>query len=395
VLRARRVLPVLHSPYYDDESLYYLFFLMRITCRKDTLAERLAVVGRAASTRAGMQVASGIRITATSGEEPLELAATDLELSLRVPAEAEQVQEAGSVVVPARLAQEVIRALPGDTVTLAADGPARLRVSSGSGEYALHAFPADDFPRLPEPDPERAFTLDRKAVVATIEQVARAASRDESRPVLTGVLVHFEAHALTMAATDSYRLAVREQPLEGGAPEPLEAIVPARALQEVARLAGSGEGGIDVVVQDNLVGFDIDGVQLTARRIDGQFPNFRSLLPDSHTHELTLPRGEVLDIVRRVGIFARQNAPVRVRLAAGELTISAQTPDVGDAKESLPTAFSDEPFEIGFNPDYLRDGIEAVGGDELVLRLISPLRPALLKGRGDDFWYLLMPIRLT
>ena len=154
--------------------------------------------------------------------------------------------------------------------------------------------------------------------------------------MLTGVLVHFEAHALTMAATDSYRLAVREQPLEGGAPEPLEAIVPARALQEVARLAGSGEGGIDVVVQDNLVGFGIDGVQLTARRIDGQFPNFRSLLPDSHTHELTLPRAEVLDIVRRVGIFARQNAPVRVRLAAGELTISAQTPDVGDARESLP-----------------------------------------------------------
>ena len=252
---------------------------MRITCRKDILAERLAVVGRAASTRAGMQVASGIRITATSAEEPLELAATDLELSLRVPADAEQVHEPGSVVVPARLAQEIIRALPGETVTLAADGPARLRVSSGSGEYALHAFPADDFPRLPEPDPERAFTLDRKAVVATIDQVARAASRDESRPVLTGVLVHFEAHALTMAATDSYRLAVREQPLEGGSPEPLEAIVPARALQEVARLAGSGEGDIEVVVQDNLVGFGIDGVQLTARRIDGQFPNFRSLLP--------------------------------------------------------------------------------------------------------------------
>jgi DNA polymerase III subunit beta len=220
-VRDPRVLPGVHSPYYYDDPLYYLFFLMRITCRKDILAERLAVVGRAASTRAGMQVASGIRITATSGETPLELAATDLELSLRVPADAERVDEPGAVVVPARLAQEVIRALPGETVTLTADGPARLRVSSGSGEYALHAFPAEDFPRLPEPDPERAFTLDRRAVVATIEQVARAASRDESRPVLTGVLVHFEAHALTMAATDSYRLAVREQPLEGGAPEPL------------------------------------------------------------------------------------------------------------------------------------------------------------------------------
>jgi DNA polymerase-3 subunit beta len=368
---------------------------MRITCRKDHLAERLAIVGRAASTRAGMQVASGIRIAAESAEAPLELAATDLELSLRVPADAERVDEPGSVVVPARLAQEIVRALPGETVTLADDGPARLRVSSGSGEYALHAFPSSDFPRLPELDPERIFSLDRRAVVATIEQVARAASRDESRPVLTGVLAHFEAHALTMAATDSYRLAVRETPLEQGAPEPLESIVPARALQELARLAGGGEGPIEVAVQDNVVGFVVDGVQLTARRIDGQFPNFRSLLPDSHTHELSLPRQELLDVVRRVSIFARQNAPVRLRLAAGELTISAQTPDVGDAHESVPANFQDEPFEIGFNPDYLRDGIEAVGGDEVVLRLISPLRPALLKGPGDDFWYLLMPIRLT
>ena len=256
-----------------------------------------------------MQVASGIRIAASGADAPLELAATDLELSLRVAADAERVEEPGTVVVPARLVQEIVRALPGDTVTLADDGPARLRVSSGSGDYALHAFAADDFPRLPELDPERVFALDRRAVVATVDQVARAASRDESRPVLTGVLVHFEAHALTMAATDSYRLAVREQPLERGSPEPLEAIVPARALAEVARLAGSSEGTLDVAVQDNVVGFVVDGVTLTARRIDGQFPNFRSLLPDSHTHELPMPRQELLEIVRRVSIFARQNAP--------------------------------------------------------------------------------------
>ena len=149
------------------------------------------------------------------------------------------------------------------------------------------------------------------------------------------------------------------------------------------------------MVQDNLVGFGVDGVQLTARRIDGQFPNFRSLLPDSLTHELALPRGSCW-----TSSAASASSPARTRrcgcaFAHGELTISAQTPDVGEARESLPTAFGGEPFEIGFNPEYLRDGIEAVEGDELVLRLITPLRPALLKGRGDDFWYLLMPIRLT
>ena len=368
---------------------------MKITCAKAHLAERLGIVGRGASTRAGMQAASGILISALDPEAPVELAATDMELSLRVPLTAE-VEEPGRAVLPARLAQEIVRVLPGSDVTLEVAGEGgRLQIRAGGGEYALHTYPADDFPRLPVVDHERVFRLDRTVFAQTLERVVRAASKDESRPVLTGVLVQFEPGRLTMAATDSYRLAMKETPLEDTVPEPLEAIVPGRALGELQRLIGGSTGPLEVAVEPNSVAFGLDGVWLTSRRIEGQFPNFRSLVPDTFEHDITVPRTEFAEIVRRVGIFARHTAPIRLRFEDGEARVAAQTPDVGEARESLPTAFGGEPIEIGFNAEYLREGIDVVAGDDLRVRLINPLRPALLRGEDEDFWYLLMPIRLS
>ena len=368
---------------------------MKITSSTDHLAERLATAARATSTRASIQVASGVRIAATDAEAPVEIAATDLELSLRVPLDAEVI-ETGSVVVPARVAQEIIRQLRTDRVTISTDGPdGRVRITAGSGEYGLHTHPVDDFPRLPEIDQERVFELDREAFSATVDRVIRAASKDESRPVLTGVLVHFETGALTMAATDSYRMAVKESVITDAIPEPLEAIVPARALAELGRLVSGSVGPISVAVDRNMVAFGVDGVWLTARRIEGQFPNFRALRPEGFEHEVRLPKAELADVVKRVGVFARHNAPLRLSFSSGELTISAQTPDVGDARESIPAPFTGDLFEIGFNAEFFRDGIDVVAGDDVVLRLINPLRPALLGGADDDFWYLIMPIRLS
>jgi DNA polymerase-3 subunit beta len=148
-------------------------------------------------------------------------------------------------------------------------------------------------------------------------------------------------------------------------------------------------------VQENQVLFASDGVLLTTRRIEGQFPNYRQLLPESFEYELTLPREELLDVVRRVAVMAQRNAPLRLRFAEGELTVSAQTQDVGEGRETIPVSFDGEALEIGFNPDFLRDGIESADGDELRLKLISPLRPSVLQGESDDFSYLIMPIRLA
>jgi DNA polymerase-3 subunit beta len=364
---------------------------MKVVCSRDELAQKLSVVTRAVSTRASVQILSGVLLRAEGGR--LHLAATDMELSLRSSVEA-QVEGEGSVVVPGRLLVDLVRLLPADEVTFehrAEEGV--VRVVSGSSISTLHTYSAEDFPRLPDLDTVGTFTVDRQTLLDTISRVARSASRDESRPVLTGILVRFEQGKLVMVATDSYRMSVKETAFEGETPD-LEAIIPARALGELSRIAQSGDT-LELGVHENQVVFAADEVWLTTRRIDGQFPNYRQLLPETFEHDVTLPRAELLDAVRRVAVMAQRNSPLRLRFAEGELTLLAQTQDVGEARESLPVAFGGEAMEIGFNADFLREGIESISSDEMQLRLISPLRPGLIRAEGDDFWYLIMPIRIA
>jgi DNA polymerase-3 subunit beta len=365
---------------------------LKVVCSRDELAHKLAVVGRGVSTRTAVQILSGILLRVTGGR--LELAATDMELSIRTLLEGAQVEGEGAAVVPGRLLVDLSRLLPESEVTIEYDGDANiLHVVCGPAEYRLNTYEAEDFPRLPETGAAPTSTISADALLETLASVGRAVSRDEARPVLTGVLVKFGNGKLVMAATDSYRLSYKETPLEGTVPE-IEAIVPARALEELRRLATAGST-LELGVQENQVLFGIDGTWLTTRRIDGQFPNADELRPKEFTHEVTLPREELLDVVRRTAVMAHRNSPLRLRFAEGELTVWTQTQDVGEARETLPVRFEGEPLEIGFNADFLRDGIESVEGDELRVRLIDPLRPGLLQGPGEDFWYLIMPIRLA
>ena len=364
---------------------------LKATCSRDELTRALGIVSRGVSTRTTVQILAGILLQVSDGR--LDLAATDMELSLRTSLEA-QVESDGSVVVPGRLLLELARLLPDADVSIEHKlEEAAVEVRSGSATYRLHTYNAEDFPRLPDAAAADRHEVDRETLLETVARVSRSASRDESRPVLTGVLMRFEPGKLVMAATDSYRLSVKETEVEGAVPE-LEAIVPARALGELARIAQAGEG-IELGVHENQVVFSTGDALLTTRRIDGQFPNYKQLVPETFDHELSLPREEVLDVVRRVAVMAQRNSPLRLRFGDGELTVSAQTQDVGEARESLPVPFSGEPLEIGFNAEFLRDGVESVTGDQLRLKLISPLRPAVLQGEDDDFLYLIMPIRLA
>jgi DNA polymerase III subunit beta len=364
---------------------------LKTTVARDELIRHLAIVSRAASTRTTVQVLAGILVRAEAGS--LQLSATDMEISLRSSLDAE-VDAEGAVVVPGRLLVEIARSLPGDDVVVEhRAGEGVVEIVSGAATYRVHTYNAEDFPRLPDPTGTEMVSIDADALLETSAKVSRAASRDESRPVLTGILARFEGENLIMAATDSYRLAVKETSLPEAGPE-LDAIVPARALAELGRIA-PGAAELQLGVQENQVLFASDGVLLTTRRIEGQFPNYRQLLPESFEYEVVMPREELLDVVRRVSVMAQRNSPLRLRFAEGELTVSAQTQDVGEARESLPAGFSGEPLEIGFNPEFLRDGIESAEGDELRLKLISPLRPAVLQGAEDDFSYLIMPIRLA
>jgi DNA polymerase III subunit beta len=363
---------------------------MRITCGREELAQALGVVSRAVSARTAVQVLLGVLLRAEG--DRLHLAATDMELSLRASLDAE-VESEGAAAVPGRLLVDIVRLLPAGEVALAyRPEEGVLTVESGTASYRLNTFSADDFPRLPDTEGVPTFTVERAALLETVARVARSASRDESRPVLTGILVRFEGDRLVMAATDSYRLSVKETALAEAAPE-LEAIVPARALGELTRIAQAGDT-IALGVHQNQVVFETDGVWLTTRRIDGQFPNFKQLLPERFEHELHLPRTELLDVVRRIGVLLQRQNPLELSFAEGELTIMARMPDVGEAKESVPAPFQGEPMRIGFNAEFLREGLESVSSDEIRLKLISPLRPAVIEGESDDFTYLVMPIRL-
>src|SRR5438270_9915017 len=363
---------------------------MKIVCQRDDLAQKLGVVARAVSTRASVQILSGVLLRAEAGQ--LHLAATDMELSLRASLDA-QVEGDGAIVVPGRLLVDLIRLLPDSEVALEHRAEENVvHVASGSSASTLNTYAAEDFPRLPDLDAVGTFTVDREALLDTASRVARSASRDESRPVLTGILVRFEVGKLVMAATDSYRLSVKETELSGDVPE-LEAIIPARALAELGRIAQSGDT-VELGVHENQVVFAADDVWLTSRRIDGQFPNYKQLLPETFEHELTLPRNELLDVVRRVGVMVQRTSPIQLRFGEGELTVFARTQDVGEARESMPVQFTGEPMEIGFNAEFLREGIESIGSDDIRLKLISPLRPAVIEGGEDDPTYLIMPIRL-
>jgi DNA polymerase-3 subunit beta len=320
-----------------------------------------------------------------------------MDVGLRVPLDAEIVRE-GVVVLPARLLLDVVRSLPAGAVSLelrAAENDVEL--VSGNATFHIRTLRNEDFPPFPEPDPGSVVTVAAAAFVDTALKVAGSASRDETRPVLTGILVSASGRELRMVATDSYRLSVKETALESPLEGSLEANVPARALAELVRIAQQAASeSLAVSVGQNQVVFELDGIVLSSRLIDGQFPNYRQLLPESVEHELRLSSSELTDVVRRISLLAQKNAPLRLSFSEGTLTVSAQTPDVGEASEAIPVPFHGESFEIGFNPEFLRDGLESIDSEELVLKLISPLRPGLIESPDSgDFVYLIMPIRLN
>jgi DNA polymerase III subunit beta len=369
---------------------------LKLTTKREQLVSKLSTVSRAVSTRAQTQALSGVLIEA--GENSVTLSATDLDLGLRTELDA-TIEGGGSVLLPGRLLAEVARSLADEVVEIETREAERdVEIRSGTSNFHLRVLPVEDFPTLPSAkEGEEPIRIPAAALAESIDLVARAASRDDMRPVLTGVFVTANSNEMTMVATDSYRLAVKRTELETPLSGEIEANIPARALRELARiLSVEGVDEASIALPGNQAIFEAGSMTLTTRLIEGQFPNFRQLLPESYEHDVRLPRSEFLEVARRISQLAQRNAPLRFSFEPGELTVSAETPDVGDARETMPAAFEGEPMEIGFNPEYLREGIESVSGDEVLLRLISPLRPGLMEPVDNgDFRYLVMPIRLN
>jgi DNA polymerase III subunit beta len=369
---------------------------MKLSISAAELLTQLQTVTRVASTRSAVQALSGVMISAENGSTP-ELLATDMEIGLRVPLDATATRP-GSAVLPARLLLDVARSLSAEQLTMELRSSEQdVELICGPATFHLRTLRAEDFPTLPDPSPDTRITLPAEAFVQTVSRVARSASRDETRPVLTGILMSASGQELRMVATDSYRLSVKETALQSPLQGSLEANVPARALQELVRIAQQATSEtVAVSVGQNQVVFELGDIVLSSRLIDGQFPNYRQLLPESVDHELRLASAEVTDVVRRISLLAQKNAPLRLSFSDGTLTVSAQTPDIGEASEAIPVPFHGESFDIGFNPEFLRDGLESIESEEFVLKLISPLRPGLIESPDSgDFVYLIMPIRLN
>ena len=362
---------------------------MKFRCDRDALSEALQTVQRGVSSRPGIPALTGVLLDGTA-EGRLTMTTTDLEVSARLTIDV-QVSEPGVALIPARLLADTVKSLSDSPVDVETD-QSQARIRCAAYEGSLRLLPAEDFPGLQEPG-GTLVEAEAGAFAEAVSQVARAASRDEARPVLTGVLVEVSREGCVLVATDSYRLAVRD--LVASADGEAKAIVPERAFSEAGRAAsGDEKGKVEILVDDAQVSFRAGGLTLTSRLIEGEFPNYRQLLPDTHESRLTVSRQQLLDAVRRVGLLARDTTPVRLEFNALGVKLSSSSPDLGQAVETVEARYEGDDLTVAFNPQYLIDGLTAAVGESVRLDVRDGLKPGVVHGENDGFTYLVMPVRL-
>ncbi|HZR15054.1 MAG TPA: DNA polymerase III subunit beta [Acidimicrobiia bacterium] len=365
---------------------------MKFRCERDTLADAISTAQRAVASRSGaLPVLSGLRVTASGSD--LELVGSDLELTIRVHAPA-QSDDDGVAVVPARLFGDIVRALePGPVDVHVHDDEAH--ITSGRSSFSLRVLAAEDFPRLADVG-GAAVQVEAPALAEALRQVVPAASKDDARPILTGVLLTSASGGLRLVATDSYRLAVRD--LQGVSMlEPGQRVLVAgKALSEVQRLLG--DGTIDVTLADRDAKFGIGPAEVTTRLIEGEFPNYEQLIPSGYPNRLTVDREALGEAVRRVRLVGqgRDAAPIRLAMSTAGVELSAVAQEVGEAREMVEAKYEGGDLTAAFNAQFLLDGIESVTSSEVVVETVDALKPATLRATdGGDFLYLLMPVRIS
>jgi DNA polymerase-3 subunit beta len=364
---------------------------VKFRCERDLLVEALGTAGRAVSNRGGsLPVLAGVRLQLVGPH--LQVTGTDLDLTIAV-ATSVSGDDDGVAVLPARLASEIVRALEPGAVQVETDAD-EAHIAAGRSQFSIRLLPADEFPRLADP-PADAVTLAAADLAVALRQVVPAASSDDARPILTGVLLAAEEQGLRLVATDSYRLAVRDLPGTSVLREGQSVLVPSRALGELARALGASQE-ITLRLGERDASFEVDGVRLTTRLIEGDFPNYRGLIPNSYPNKLTVGREALLDSVRRVKLLAREATPVRLTMRPDGLELTAVTQDVGQAHEELDAKYEGTELTVAFNPEYLLDGVEVTPGDEVSIETVDALKPAVIRStEGPDFLYLLMPVRVS
>lgn len=371
---------------------------MKIRIDRSDLLDAVGWVTRTVSTtRVTLPALSGVLLVAEDGR--LTCRATDLDVAAEVTLLA-SVETAGTVLLPGRLLSQIVAKLPDAPVEIDGTGD-RVEVRCGRATFRVRRMPAEDFPDLPQVDPDAPRGVVKSdAFARMVTQVARAASSDVARPVLTGVQLDAADGTLTAAATDSYRLAVRalawEDPVEGSA------LVPARALQEAAKAGQEIGGSVTIVFEQDKASFLLGDRRLTTQLIDGQFPSYRKLLPDGFETSVIIDRPALVEALQRVAVVAlgAANTPVSLTFEDGTVDLQAGNREVGDAAEALPAEVDGAGLTIAFNPTYLLAGLEATGTERIRVELRDGLKPAVLRPHvegdepSDDLTYLLMPMRV-
>jgi DNA polymerase III subunit beta len=378
---------------------------MKFRVERDALADAVAWAARSLSTRPTMPVLAGLLLTITG--ESMTVSGFDLEASTEVDLDV-TAGEDGSALVSGRLLADITKALPPHPVDVALDG-SRLTIACGSARFTLPTMPVEDYPRLPSM-PTTAGTVVSADFATAVSQVAVAAGRDDTLPMLTGVRLEIDGSRITLAATDRYRLAVRElewSPADPAA-EPAQVLVPARALSDAARSLSHSEsmtlalsaGGVG----EGIIGFagatNGRASRATTRLLDATFPAYRSLLPNDWSSSADITVAPLVEAVRRVALVADRNTPVRLEFGPGTLALSAGGEDEGRAEENLEVGYEGEPITTAFNPQFLLDGLAAVTAPTARLLFTSPNKPVVLRPDTDggaaasEYTYVMMPVRL-
>jgi len=378
---------------------------MKIRVERDGLADAVAWVARSLPARPPVPVLGGVLLDASAEDQPgdsLTVSGFDYEVSATVNVPA-TIAASGRSLVSGRLLADITRSLPNKPVEISVDG-SRLTITCGSAKFSLPTMPVDDYPQLPAM-PQRAGELAGEVFGEAVAQVAVAAGKDDTLPMLTGVRMEIGPEKLILVATDRFRLAMREFQWQSGTSGPeaeTAVLVPARTLAEAAKALGGAGSTVELSFAsgDGLLGLAGSGRRATTRLLDADFPPYRKLLPTEHNAAAIIDVGPLVEAVKRVSLVAERGSQVRLEFGDGGLRLSAGGEDEGSAEEELAVEFTGDPVTIAFNPGYLLDGLSALHTDRAHLSFTTANRPALIKPVGEDgeviagYLYLLMPVRL-
>ena len=363
---------------------------MKVSFQRADILDAVQKVQSVVTTKTTLSILSNLMIE--TGEKEAILTGTDLQVGVRCKCPA-KISEPGGSTIPARMFLSILREVPADSVDLSIDAKDVATITSGRSFFKLMGISKEEYPKLPDFSEEEAFTLDQKVLGAMLQKCVYAISREDSRYALMGLYFLLKEQELTLVATDGRRLSKISCPIKVDIKYKKDFIMPLKAVEELSRMLGS-EGELKIFLAKNQVAFELEGTRLMSRLIDGSFPDYERVIPESSQEKIRVPRQELSSIVRMASLMTSdQSEMVRLRFEKDKLTVTSHSPEVGEARADMPVDHKGKQVEIGFNPIFVRDALSSMEEDEITLELTDSLSPGVIRGEGS-FIHVIMPMRL-